>query len=72
MKAIFKLFASVCLLATTVGFAQETATTPLRYTASNKGKFYIYWGGNRGYYTNSDIRFRGEGYDFTIKDVETI
>ncbi|MGG5508184.1 MULTISPECIES: hypothetical protein [unclassified Myroides] len=70
MKAFFKLFASVCLLATSIGFAQETTTTPLRYTASNKGKFYVYWGGNRGYFTNSDIRFRGEGYDFTIKDVK--
>ncbi len=35
----------------------------------NKGKFYIYWGWNRGYYSDSDIRFKGDGYDFTIKDV---
>lgn len=51
-------------------FAQELTTTPLKYTASNKGKFYIYWGGNRGYFTNSDIRFRGTDYDFTIDNVK--
>jgi hypothetical protein len=39
-----------------------------RYTASNKGKFFISWGGNRGAYSKSDIRFKGNGYDFTIKD----
>lgn len=52
------------------GLAQEITTTPLKYTASNKGKFYIYWGGNRGYFTNSDIRFQGADYDFTLEDVK--
>ncbi len=46
-------------------FAQKDST---RYTASNKGKFFLSWGGNRASYTNSDIRFKGEDYDFTIKD----
>lgn len=51
-------------------FAQETATIPEKYTAHNKGKFFIYWGGNRGSFTKSDIHFKGDGYDFTINDVE--
>ncbi len=42
----------------------------MRYTASNKGKFYVYWGGNRESYTKSDIRFRGDNYDFTLMNVE--
>lgn len=50
--------------------AQETSTTPMKYTDSNKGKFYIYWGGNRGYFTNSDIRFQGADYDFTLENVK--
>ncbi|TGV02574.1 hypothetical protein [Flavivirga rizhaonensis] len=40
-----------------------------KYTASNKGKFFISWGGNRESFSKSDIRFKGDDYDFTIKDV---
>lgn len=54
------------------GAAQENTTTPVKYTASNKGKFYVYWGGNRGYFTNSDIRFKGADYDFTLADVKAV
>lgn len=37
-----------------------------QYTASNKGKIFISWGGNRESYSKSDIRFQGDNYDFTI------
>ncbi len=50
-------------------FAQEIAETPEKYTAHNKGKFFISWGGNRASYTKSDIRFWGKDYDFTLQDV---
>jgi hypothetical protein len=40
-----------------------------KYTAHNKGKFFISWGGNRDCYTNSDITFKGKDYNFTIYDV---
>lgn len=36
----------------------------------NKGKFFIYWGWNHAQYTDSDIRFKGDNYDFTLKDVQ--
>ena len=49
-------------------FAQETATTPEKYTAHNKGKFFVYWGGNRESYTKSDIHFKGADYNFTVND----
>ncbi len=39
-----------------------------KYTAHNKGKFFFYWGGNRGYYSTSDIRFTGADYDFTLEN----
>ncbi|HNP76146.1 MAG: hypothetical protein U0289_09745 [Cyclobacteriaceae bacterium] len=29
-------------------------------------KFYVIWGWNRASYTNSDIRFHGNSYDFTL------
>jgi len=42
-----------------------------RYTASNKGKFFITWGGNRESFTKSDITFKGENYNFTLNDVKS-
>ena len=38
-------------------------------TKTNKGKIFFYWGWNRGYFSNSDIHFSGEGYDFILEDV---
>ena len=48
---------------------QDSAVSIDKYTAHNKGKFYVYWGGNRDNYSKSDIRFSGDGYDFTLEDV---
>jgi hypothetical protein len=43
------------------------------FTPQNqKGKFYFYWGWNRGFYTHSDIRFHGPGYDFTLDNVRAV
>ena len=51
-------------------FSQETVETPEKYTSRhNKGKFFIFWGGNRESFSRSDIRFQGENYDFTLHDV---
>jgi hypothetical protein len=44
-------------------FAQADLTT------RQKGDFYFYWGYNRAAFTKSDIKFKGPGYDFTLKDV---
>ena len=57
-------------ISTLTTFAQNASTE--RYTTHNKGKFFFYWGGNRAYYTNSDITFSGNNYNFTIKDVEAV
>ena len=50
-----------------VSFAQENA--PAKFTANNKGKFYVYWGGNRDSFSKSNIQFIGENYNFTLYDV---
>ena len=60
------VFATV--LITQFLLAQDT-TKPEKYTAHNKGKFFVYWGGNRESYTKSDIRFYGNDYDFTLQNV---
>lgn len=49
-------------------FAQETIKVQDKYTAHNKGKFFISWGGNRDSYTKSDITFRGANYNFTLEN----
>lgn len=50
-------------------FAQQTPASPEKYTAHNKGKFFVYWGGNRENFSKSDINFTGDGYNFTLYDV---
>lgn len=49
--------------------AQDNQVIPEKYTAHNKGKFYIFWGGNRETFSKSDIRFTGADYDFTLYNV---
>jgi hypothetical protein len=57
------------LLFTLILNAQDTE--PVKYTSSNKGKFIISWGGNRDTYSRSDITFKGNDYNFTLKDVKS-
>lgn len=38
--------------------------------AYKKGTFYVLWGWNRGAYTNSDIHFKGNDYNFKLHDVK--
>ena len=53
-------------------YSQESKPISEKYTAHNKGKIYIFWGGNRDSYTKSDIRFKGATYDFTLYDVAAV
>ncbi len=69
-KITSNLFVYLTLFITTSLLAQTDI--PEKYTASNKGKIFISWGGNRENYSSSDIRFKGENYDFTIKDVNAL
>lgn len=69
-----KMFLSAMLgFATIAAFAQtERDNATARYTANNKGKIFFFWGGNRGYYTDSDITFTGSNYNFTINDAVAV
>lgn len=51
-------------------FAQNDTIKKERYTAHNKGKFTISWGGNREKYTDSDIHFKGDDYNFMIQSAD--
>ena len=47
-------------------FAQDEVA---RNTALRKGQWFIYWGYNRSWYAESDIRFEGDNHDFALRDV---
>jgi hypothetical protein len=49
-------------------FSGKAQNTPIR--PANKGKLYILWGWNWGYYSKSDIHFTGDNYDFVLEDVK--
>lgn len=69
-----KFLTLVIALISITSFAQTENLVDLpiikeKYTAHNKGKFFMYWGWNKAYYSKSDIHFTGKDYDFTIYDV---
>lgn len=69
MKKIF-LFSFIALCTLTQAVSAQDKVNPAKYTAHNKGKMFIYWGGNRESFSKSDIHFKGPDYDFTLYDVQ--
>ncbi|PJB14677.1 MAG: hypothetical protein CO118_07335 [Flavobacteriales bacterium CG_4_9_14_3_um_filter_32_8] len=65
MKLINSTTLFFLMLTSFIGNAQENNTLK-----TNKGRLYIFWGWNRSWYTNSDIRFTGSNYDFELNDVQ--
>jgi hypothetical protein len=70
MKQSFLIVILTFCLFSQYTFSQETVENTEKYTANNKGKIYVYWGGNRETFSKSNIRFKGADYDFTLYDVE--
>ncbi len=66
MKPNFLYAAFLILFVLTGTFAQNDSIKKEKYTAHNKGKFTISWGGNREKYTDSDIHFMGDDYNFVV------
>ncbi len=58
------LFSSVTVI------GQQNKKFSKKNKVVNKGKFFVYWGWNWSSYTDSDIRFKGKDYDFTLSDVK--
>lgn len=50
-------------------FAQDDIAIQEKYTAHNKGKFFVMWGGNRESYSKSDVTFKGKDYNFTVDNM---
>ncbi len=57
---------AILILAGHVALAQNESTIE---NTHQKGKLYFYWGWNRGWYSTSDIGFKGADYDFTLTNV---
>jgi hypothetical protein len=64
MKSI--LVVGIFLFTTQIAFAQSIQ--PIEQNAQ-KGKFFLYWGWNRGWFSKSDIQFSGADYDFELEKV---
>ena len=50
-------------------FSQEESTKKTYSIKHPKGNFFLFWGYNRGTYSNSDIHLKGDDYDFTLHNV---
>jgi len=57
------LFIALFSLFSLTSFSRQT---------NKKGSYYITWGYNRSSYANSDIRFVGPGYDFTLLNAKAL
>jgi hypothetical protein len=53
-----------------LGLSSFSQNTNFNDSGSNKGKITVYWGWNRGHFSNSDITFKGNNYAFTLADVK--
>jgi hypothetical protein len=69
LKNLILYFAFVALPFSNTITAQEEIKTQDKYTAHNKGKFFVSWGGNRENYTKSDVTFKGKDYNFTLDNI---
>ncbi|SFS30232.1 hypothetical protein [Lutibacter maritimus] len=61
-----KIFLAVVFLSSIMVFSQETNYND---AGPNKGKFFAFWGWNRGHFSRSDITFKGDNYNFILSDV---
>lgn len=69
MKKTILVATLLIVLCSANSFAQDQIKIQEKYTAHNKGKFFVSWGGNRDVYSKSDVNFRGANYNFTVTDM---
>ena len=68
MKA-FIIILMTLFLSITALVGQQNNEFPKKKKVVNKGKFFAYWGWNWASYTDSNIHFQGDNYDFTLQNV---
>lgn len=70
MKTTISFSALLFICVSWSTFAQNDTISKERYTAHNKGKFTVSWGGNREKYSQSDIHFKGDEYNFVVQSAD--
>ncbi|MFO0358913.1 MAG: hypothetical protein ACK50N_00295 [Flavobacteriales bacterium] len=67
MKVISYAFLFIPML----GICQEEERiSPLNLLGNREGQMFFTWGYNRAFYDESDIHFKGDGFDFTLYEVD--
>ncbi|MBC7439978.1 MAG: hypothetical protein H7250_08355 [Flavobacterium sp.] len=66
---IFASLTFIFFISISNGQENKNNSLKSKFTAHNKGKFFVSWGGNREKYSKSDVRFWGKDYDFTINNM---
>lgn len=64
------LFLGAFLLGMNVFAQQEITPKRENKPMSSKGQIFAFWGWNFAGYSDSDIRFKGNGYNFTLQNVK--
>lgn len=64
-----KYFTGFLFLLSISSLFGQTNTASLKSSTYQKGDIYFYWGWNRGFFTNSDIHFEGDNYNFDLENV---
>jgi hypothetical protein len=70
---MYKAIIYILIVCTTNCYSQEkqieTTRIKDKFKTQKKGKFYFYWGWNKAQYSYSDIKFKGDNYNFSLFDV---
>ena len=70
---MYKAIIYILIVCTTNCYSQEkqieTKLIKDKFKTQKKGKFYFYWGWNKAQYSYSDIKFKGDNYNFSLFDV---
>lgn len=70
IKVFFALLVVFGFLSVEADAQNSKVKKPVKNFSQDKGTFYFFWGWNRGFFSNSDIHFRGPDYDFVLKEVK--
>jgi hypothetical protein len=70
MKSLLRITIFTLVLLFIENCTAQDLPAQQKYTAHNKGKLFISFGGNRGYFTESDIHFKGNNFDFTVSNAK--
>lgn len=64
-----KFFVFICILFSTGVFAQRLFNS-VKKISNAHGTLFVSWGYNRSFFTESDLQFKGNKYDFTLFGVD--